>query len=198
MADYLGIIAAVFGIFVCVVSAKRDKTYGVEDIVYSSNVNSIIYMVSKAIGLLVSIMAVFLFIGLIETIIFFMESVKYNIPVDLLAIFKYIIVWIGPTVMFEVSLCMLIVVLVENAILPIIIQLGLTFLCLLNTEYLGDYALSKFIIRFNTIDSSNIYNKVSNAITYNRIFYFCISVVICVLTIWVWHMKRNKILWRRK
>lgn len=198
LSDYLGIVAAMFSVFVCVSSADRDKRDGVEDLVYSSNVNSVAYVLAKAIGVIISIMSVILFIGLAECIVFLNESIKYNIPVNILPLLKYLIIWVGPTVMFVVSLCMLIMMLIQNSIISIIIQVGMAFWCENSTQLIGDYGLSKFIIRFNSIGDIDIYNSCYKYIMYNRAFYFCISLIIIALSAVIWNIRRDKVLGRHK
>lgn len=192
LADYLGVSAGLFVVFLSAFSILRDKYYGTQELIYSSSVKAIEYIGAKFTGLFISVMSVFLTIGLIETAIFLFQANKYHIAINAFAFIKYIVIWVAPTVMFVIILPMLISIIVENSILPIVVQLGATLLLLLNTELTGMYDFKRFIIRFNSSKSVDYYKKLVVNIKYNRLFYMVVSILLILITAFIWTVKRNK------
>ncbi len=191
LADYLGISAGLFVVFLSSFSLLRDKYWRTQELIFSSNVKSIVYVGAKFIGLFISVMSVFLTIGLIETTIFLFQANMYNATVNFLDFFKYIIAWVAPTVMFGIILPMLIAIIAENSIFAIVVKFCMTLILLFNTELTGQYDFTRFIIRFN---GNNFYQQFASAIKYNRLFYVGISLMLILLTTFIWEVKRNKVM----
>ncbi|WP_027633531.1 ABC transporter permease [Clostridium hydrogeniformans] len=206
LADYLGVGAGLFVVFFSAFSMIRDKECGTQELIYSSKVRSFEYVGAKFMGMFITAMGVFLILGVIETIIFSFQGEIYNIKINPISFqwnfhyikinpfsfIKYIIGWVAPTVMFTIGLSMLISVVFENAILPIVVQVGATLLLIFNTELTGVYDFTRFIIRFNTVKYGDYYAKFTETIIYNRFFYVGISLLLLLVTSYIWTIKRNR------
>lgn len=194
LADYLGVSAGLFVVFLSAFTLLKDKFSGTQDLIYSSNVKAITYIGARFLGLFICVMSVFISIALIEAIITLFQAIMYGVSINLFSYLKYIIIWVAPTVMFCVILPMLLSIISENSIIPIAAQLALVMFLLFNTGLSGDYDFMHFIIRFNGFDSNSAvyYQKFASDIKYNRIFYVGISFLFFLITTFTWSLKRNK------
>jgi len=193
LCDYLGLFAGGFVVFFSAFSLLRDKQSGNQELIYASKIKSIIYVGAKFTGLFISIMSIFLSIGIIETFAFLQKAMAYQIPINMFVFIKYIFMWISPTVMFSIALPMFISIIFENSIVPIAVQLSLALFNVFNKANVGEYGISNFMIRYNVLDRSGYYNTVAPMIAYNRFFYVGLSLVLVLLTSVIWTIRRNNV-----
>jgi len=197
-ADYLGITAALFIPFLSAFVLLKDKREHTEDLIFSSPISSMKYVVSRYISLLCSIMTVYLVIGLLETVLFAVLSNKYGFNFEYLAFIKHILIWIFPTIMMVVAIPMLISVVFSNAIIALVIQFIMSYGMLSNIPLEGDVAWWHLFIRFNELGASDLFESIKIGLYTNRLLVVCLSLLLVSVTTFVWKTKRNKILEKGK
>lgn len=188
-ADYMGITAGLFPIFLSAFLLTRDRRTKVHELIYSRSISSFKYVLSKYIGLCLVIVSCYFILAAYSTIIFSKMAASNNYLIDYYAFFKYTLTWIVPSVMFTVAMGMLISIIFGNGVVAIPVQFLLWMNSMLPLG--GDYSFTKMIIRFNALGEYEKYMKWSSAIAANRIVYTIISVVVVLIATWLWSLKRG-------
>lgn len=183
-ADYLGITAGFFPVFISAfifIREKRNKEY---EKIYSSKISFTKYILAKYIGICICIIGCYLILATYTTLAYFKFALDSNCVIDTLAIYKYTFGWIGPTVLFTTAFGILISAIFNNAIAAIAFQLVLCFTSIHNL--IGQYGLTKYIVRFNVFGEHNEYVNFKPAILENRVFYTAFSFAIVLFSSYIW------------
>ncbi|HBI03264.1 MAG TPA: hypothetical protein DDY49_04445 [Paenibacillaceae bacterium] len=188
-ADYMGITAGIFPIFLGAFVLTRDKRTRAHEIIYSRKISSITYVLSKYFGILTLVTLCYLVLATATTFYYMNMASTQNLVIDDLAFYKYTFAWIVPTAMFSIALGMLVSVIFGNGIVAIPLQFVLWIQSMLPLQ--GEYGLSKMVVRFNGLGFTEEYLSWFNAIAMNRVFYAALSLGILFLVAWVWSMKRG-------
>lgn len=190
-ADYLGITAGFFPVFLAAFILIKDKRSKMQEIICSRSISTYSYILSKYLALCLALFIPYLLYATHATFVFY-KLCKYNTyAINIFAFYKFSFYWIAPTILFTVALGMLISVIFSNGIAAIPIQFVLWINSLKELE--GNYSFSKFIIRFNTFGDYSSYIKWSKSITFNRVFYLITSIGIVYLTAFIWDKKRGTV-----
>lgn len=191
VADYMGITAGFFPIFLSAFILVKDKRSKMEELICSRSISSNTYIISKYLALSAAILIPYILIATYFTIILYNIARINNYSIDVLAFYKYTIWWVTPTILFTVAIGMLISVIFNNGVVAIAIQfiLWISFIMPLY----GNYSLNRFVIRFNELGMHSEYIKWANAIMINRIFYIVLSMVLVLLTSYIWSWKRRSV-----
>ena len=188
-SDYMGITAGLFPIFIAGFVLLRDIKSRAYELINSSKITAIKYVFSKYIAVCICVMAGYLALATVTNIRYMVVANNLNLVIDNFAFIKYTITWITPTVLFTVAMGMLMSLIFNNAIIGIILQAIITFKSLMPLE--GNYSLTKNIIRFNSLGNHENYILWRNAIIANRIFFTGISLVMLLVTTYIWSIKRS-------
>lgn len=188
-ADYLGVTAGFFPIFLAAFVLTRDKRSGIHELIYSRSISSYVYVFAKFIALAIASFICYLLIAGHATFVFEKIAAANSYTIDHFAFFKYALIWIFPTVLFTISVGMLISTLFSSGIVAIPIQFVLWMTSLMPLK--GEYQWYKSMIRFNTVGDHGDYLKWVNNITLNRIFFVILSIAITFLTSYIWSLKRG-------
>lgn len=190
-ADYMGITAGFFPVFLSAFILIKDKRSKMQELICSRSVSAYTYILSKYTALCTAVLIPYFMFASYSTFIFYRIGNFNNYNIDMLAFFKYTIWWVTPTVLFTVAVGMLISVIFNNGIIAIPIQFILWISSL--TPLSGNYSLSKFIIRFNTFGDYSNYIKWSETIAINRVFYIAVSAILALIASLVWSKKRGAV-----
>lgn len=178
-ADYMGITAGFFPVFLSAFIFTRDKNKKEYDKIYSSKLSFTKYILAKYIGICICIMGCYFILASYTTLAYSKFALDTNYVVDKMAIYKYTFAWIAPTVLFTTAFGILLVAIFNNEIVAIAAQL-LLWVSNIHT-LMGQYGLTNYIIRFNAFGEYDTYLKFQTVIIENRIFYTIISFVIVLL-----------------
>lgn len=190
-ADYLGIVCSLFPVFIAIYVVLKDKRSKMQDIVYASKISSLKLISSRYIAIVTMCMIPVIILGIISTV----QLLRY-VPSDLISYFdyfgyiKYEIWWILPTVMVVCALGMGITIL-TNSYLAIIVQIGWAFMGLMNMQLVGTYGIGAFFIRFNSSEECGIYEANIYNLLFNRIFYAILSLVLMMISVKIFELKRE-------
>ncbi len=190
-ADYMGIVALLFVVFIGTNSVARDKKAGVSELIYSSRVKSYTYVSAKFVGLVISIMSVFVGLALIETLMFIISANQMDVIIDYFAFMYYTLYWVGPSVMVCVALAMLLSYLIGNSIVAIMIYEIIGFAVVMTGNLSGSYGWTNMIIRFNHLGNHQLYEVYKNQIFLNRLLYFGISLIFLVFATVFYNLRRS-------
>lgn len=193
-SDYNGIGAALFVVFIVVISLFSDIKSGKKDIYYSLDTKASNYIFAKFCGLLIAIMGVFISFALIETIFFVFSALKNGQSIDIFAFIWTTIIWITPTVMFSIALPFLVYTAFDKFSLSLISGILMSSYMLMTTELYGDYSLSRLIIRFNSLSPYEDFAPFREAILINRGFYILLSIACLYISTYLWKMRKHSVL----
>ena len=196
--DYMGIVAGMLSVFVPAAFLMRDKRAKVNEIIFSRHISSTKFILTRYIALIFMMTLPFLLLSLIPSVQLIEFALKNNMSVDIFAFFKYIFAWILPTIMTTTAVALIITTVADNPI-AIVVQFGWSFLNLL-TGFSGavvngfgqliNYRMN-LIIRHNSVSNFQVYKDNLTQLTFNRIFYTVLSMILVVLTIFIYERKRK-------
>ncbi|WP_425446492.1 ABC transporter permease [Dethiothermospora halolimnae] len=189
-ADYMGITAGIYLIFLSAFVITRDKRSKMDGLIYSRKISSFKYILAKYIGLFVSVFIGYIVVATHATIMFTKIASINNYTIDYFAFYKYTIIWIVPTILFTLSIGFIISIVFGNGIVAIPFQFILFSRSVLPLS--GDYGLDKFMIRFNSSGKYEQYIQWRPQIITNRIFYVILSIAILIISVLVFEWKRGR------
>jgi ABC-type transport system involved in multi-copper enzyme maturation permease subunit len=196
--DYMGIVAALFSVFVPVAFLIRDKRAKVNELIFSRDISSMKLILTRYAAMVFMMLIPFIVLSLFPSIYLINFALKNNMSVDIFAFMKYIIAWILPTLMTTAAVALIITTITDTP-LAIAIQFIWSFISLTvggfaayngGTGDLIHYGMN-LLIRHNTTDNLQYYRDNLTQIAVNRIFYTVLSIILVVLTIFIYEQKRR-------
>lgn len=191
-ADYMGITAGFFPVFLSAFIFIREKNKKEYERKYSCQLSYAKYILAKYIGICICIMGCYFILATYTTLAYSKFALDTNYVIDRMAIYKYTFAWIAPTVLFTTAFGILAAAIFNNGFVAIAAQLILWFSSVQNL--IGQYGLNNYIIRFNKFGEYDTYLQFRTAIIENRIFYTIISFVVVLLSAHIWTKFREKTL----
>ena len=189
-ADYMGITAGLFPIFITAFILIRDIKSGAQEIIFSKRVSSFRYIFTKYLAALVALIVPYLIMATHQTLIYSKIASENKITIDYLAFYKYILMWIVPTLMFVTALGMVFAVIIRKPIVAIIVQFMLWAISITDL-IMQSYGLYIIFIRYNAVTSNTEYMKWAHSININRMFYFVLSIIMMFLTAFIYNRRRG-------
>lgn len=190
-ADYMGITAGLFPIFIAAFILIRDMKSGAQEIIFSKKTSSLKYVLTKYFTAIAAFIIPYLITATHATFTYIKLAGDSGIAIDYFAFYKYILMWVVPTLMFVTALGMFLGVLFKKPIAAIIVQFLLW--CTSIPDLYGSYGLRKYIIRFNRGVVNTEYMKWANTIMVNRLFYFILSLLIISLAVFIYNRRRGSV-----
>lgn len=188
-SDYMGITAALFPIFIAAFVLTRDKRSKMQELINSKKVKSFVYILAKYTAIVILLFIIYMLVAGIASYQFNKIASLNNLVIDKLAFFTHTLYWIMPTIMFVVATSMLLAMVFKRGVIVIPVQFLLCTLSLL--PLYGDYRLSKFVIRCNTIVGFNDFKTYSSQLTSNRVFYVLLSLALIFITSLLFNKNRS-------
>lgn len=189
-ADYMGIVLAVLPVFLAANLWFLDKKSKSQDILYVREIKSRDLVWSRYLSMVFTICTLSLALATYYNID---NIIQFGIGnIDMLAYYKYTIVWLIPTLMFSLALGTLLTI-ATDTLVAIIAQLIWFFLDTgTNYESIkgGGYGMS-LILRHNTIGNTLGYVNNVNQILINRLVYVVIALVMVALAERIYDKKRT-------
>lgn len=192
-ADYLGITAGLFPVFITAFLLLRDHRFQMAELIRVRDVNALSYVWGKYLAVVVLLSGAYLLISCYPTFKFFQICQENDWIFHFWGFFKYTLAWVIPTMMFTVAIGMLIGQLTGSSLIVLVVQLILWFSNI--TTLSGNYSIGRFIIRFNSSDGYQLLINSLPDLWVNRIFFLIISVICVFLVALIWrHGKKNYVL----
>ena len=186
-ADYLGIDAGFFTIFIGAFLLTRDRRTNMLGLIKSRNIKPLTYVGAKYLAVVFLLSLIYLLVSLHPTIVFYKICSSNNWDIHIFGFIKYVIGWIVPTIMFTVAITIMLTELTGNGLLAVAVQIPWCISSLLPLK--GNYSLSKYIIRFNSTTAHQLFQQSVNQIWFNRIFYLLLTAVLVLFSSWLWSKK---------
>ncbi|MGM0421425.1 MAG: hypothetical protein ACQEQG_10635 [Bacillota bacterium] len=186
-SDYLGITAGFFPIFIGAFLLSRDRRTGMEELIRARKVNPYFYVGGKIVGVFLILGAFYLLLSLLPTFNLYQISMENGWDFHWFGVIKYVGAWILPSLLFVLSATVFVSEFTGSSLVAVGVQLIWLFRSMLPLK--GDYSLTKYIIRFNTAGSHELYNNVWSNILNNRLFFLGLSFALILLTAKIWQKK---------
>lgn len=188
-ADYMGITAGLFPVFLAAFVMTRDKRSKMQELIYSRSIGSFSYIASKYVALLAILVTFYMAITAHATYGVVSQAQQGGYAVEILALFKYTITWLIPTLMFTIAVGMLVSLLLNNGVVAIFVQFVLWLVSI--TSLGGNYEFFRSIIRFNALGEYDSYISYLPQIIANRVFYTLFSIALLIAASWILSRKRG-------
>ncbi|WP_223068695.1 ABC transporter permease [Paenibacillus caui] len=187
--DYFGLVLGIFPVFIAVALGMRDRRAGMLDLIYTRKASSIQIVFTRYLAMIVMMLLPVLLMAVYAAI---SVAGKYSgMETDGLAFVKYSLGWLLPTLMASTAVG---VFLTELTDFPIAIAVqGLWW-------FLGMFAGMKHLdggygwdlfLRHNKIGNTQVFLDNFNTLLTNRILYAGLSIVLILLTVWIYELKRR-------
>ncbi|MFW6265085.1 MAG: ABC transporter permease [Bacillota bacterium] len=186
-ADYLGISAGFFPVFLAAFLLLKDRKNKMIELVQVRKVRPFTYITAKFTAITALVFLFYLLLSLQPTYAFYRIAAANAWDFHFFGFIKYVVYWILPTLMFTIAIGMTIAEIANRGVVAILVQIFIWFNSI--SVLSGDYSLSKHIIRFNSSSSYDLYLKSISAIRTNRIFYIVLSILILFICSWIWKKK---------
>lgn len=191
--DYMGIVIALFSIFVPVSFLLRDKKSRMNELIYSREISSIKIILSRYFACIVMMILPIFILSFIPTVELVIFAIKNNISVNPFAYITHITTWLLPTLMVTTSVGFLFTILTDSPI-GIIIQFAWSFsfdlLGSFNSMQGGNYG-THLSLRFNTLGNYQLYKDNISELVINRVSYSLLAIVLITITIFLYEQKRK-------
>lgn len=189
-ADYLGITAGLFPIFIAAFLLLRDQRFQMDELVRVRQFHPLSYIWAKYLAVVFLISGAYLLIAGYPTFRFYQICQANGWVFHIFGFFKYTVAWVIPTMMFTVALGLFIGQMTGSSLIALIVQMILWFSNI--TTLQGNYSLSRFVIRFNSSDDYHLLVKSLKDIWINRIFFIILTIVCVCLVALIWYNRSFK------
>ena len=190
--DYMGIVLALFSVFVPVSFLLRDKRAKMNELIYSREKSSASIVITRYFALVCMTILPVLLLSLIPTIQLSVFALQNGMSVDYLAFVKYIAVWLVPTVLATTAIAYCFTTLTYTPIAIILQLVWSLFGIFSGANFLkgGRYGI-EITIRHNSIGNLQLLQENINALIANRLSYTAISLVLIFVTVLLFDLRRR-------
>lgn len=187
--DYLGIIVSILPVFAASALVNADRKSRMEQLVYSRKISSAKLVFSRFAAL--SVMLAIPVIVLSAAATFQVMKLNPDENLDIFAIPRMSVCWLLPNILFSTALGMLLTEIV-SPLIAVFAQGVLWFTSVMvSIELTGGIGRFTLVCRHNSLYDRTAFIEDLNKFVFNRIFYTVISLVITILTAWIYSMKRK-------
>ena len=188
--DYLSRTLGLYPVFLAVAMWMRDRRCRMQELINVKAIGTAKLIIVRYLALLAAVL-IPVFLLSLESLVPLVEfSVETGIEIDLFAFAKYILWWLLPTSMIVLALGMFLTILTRTPV-AVIVQLVWWFMDSSFTELSGDTGLFTLMIRHNLLNGSELIRQNLGIIWMNRGIMVGVSVLLVLLSIVIYDMKRG-------
>lgn len=188
-SDYLGIVLAIFPVFIAVALGLKDRRAKMQDLIYTRRVSSFRLMFTRYFAMIAVMFLPVLLLALYATV---STANQYSgVDIDLFAFIKYSLGWLLPSLMVSTAVGVCLTVLTDTPI-AIAVQ-GLWWFIGINMgmqHMEGGYGMD-LAVRHNKIGNTGIYLDNFNTLVINRFSYTLLAVVLMIVSVGIYELKRR-------
>lgn len=188
--DYLSRTLGLYPVFLAVAMWMRDRRCRMQELINVKAIGTAKLIIVRYLALLAAVL-IPVFLLSLESLVPLVEfSVETGIEIDLFAFAKYILWWLLPTSMIVLALGMFLTILTRTPV-AVIVQLVWWFMDSSFTELSGDTGLFTLMIRHNLLNGSELIRQDLGIIWMNRGIMVGVAVLLVLLSIVIYEMKRG-------
>jgi ABC-2 type transport system permease protein len=187
--DYLGIVLALFPVFLAVAAGMKDRRTGMRELVYSRKISSTKIVLTRYIALLAILFLPVLLLAVYATIQTVGEYPGFELHLS--AFIGYSFGWLLPTLMVSTAVGMVITELTDTPVGIVVQGLWWFFGLFAGIWHIdGGYGWD-LILRHNTVGNTQVYLDNFFILLWNRVGYSIFALILISVTIWVYERKRR-------
>ena len=188
--DYLSRTLGLYPVFLAVAMWMRDRRCRMQELINVKAIGTAKLIIVRYLALLAAVL-IPVFLLSLESLVPLVEfSVETGIEIDLFAFAKYILWWLLPTSMIVLALGMFLTILTRTPV-AVIVQLVWWFMDSSFTGLSGDTGLFTLMIRHNLLNGSELIRQDLGIIWMNRGIMAGVAVLLVLLSIVIYDMKRG-------
>ena len=190
-SDYMGIVLGILPVFLAVTRGLRDRRSQMRELIASRQASSASIIISRYLSMLIMLILPVLLLSLIP-LAECIRSAGPGIQLDYLAFVKYTFGWLMPTIMTAAAVGMVLTELTDTAfgVLVMAVWWFLSIFGSMDSLHGGTYGFD-LIPRHNTEFNYAGFQEEFHQLVLNRALYAVISVVLVVLSVWLYSFKRK-------
>ena len=190
--DYMGIVVALFSIFVPVSFLLRDRRAKMNELIYSREKSSVSIVLTRYFALVCMTILPFLLLSLIPTFQLSIFAAQHGMSADYFAFVKYMAAWLLPTILAITAFAFLLTTLSDTPIAILLQPIWSIYGLFTSANNIkgGQYGI-EIAIRHNTLGSLHLVQENINALIVNRLSYTAISVAFILVAVYVFSLKRR-------
>lgn len=188
--DYAGIDLAIMPVFAAAALAAKDKRSRMEQLVYSRKISSARLVLTR-FAALVAVMAVPVIFTVIHAQIGVAELYK-GYELDNFAFAKYSAMWLLPNLLTATAVGMLLTEMF-SPLIAVFVQGAWWFGSIFASSggLTGNITSFVLVPRHNSLFGAEVFQSTLKQFTFNRIFYTVLSVVLIIVTVIIYEIKRR-------
>lgn len=188
--DYAGIDLAIMPVFAAAALAAKDKKSRMEQLVYSRKISSARLVLTRFFAL-IAVMSVPVIFTVIHAQIGVAELYK-GYELDNFAFAKYSAMWLLPNLLTATAVGMLLTEMF-SPLIAVFVQGAWWFGSIFASSggLTGNIASFVLVPRHNSLFGAEVFQSTLKQFTFNRIFYTVFSVVLVIVTVIVYEIKRR-------
>lgn len=187
--DYLGIVLGIFPVFLAVSSGMKDRRAGMQEIIYTRKASSFKVVFTRYFSM---VMMMFLPVLLMAIYTSFQVAGKYSgFNIDNLAFVKYSFGWLLPTLMVSTAAGTFLTELTETPIAIVVQGLWWFIGLFAGMKHMDGGYGADLVLRHNQIGRTQTYLDNFPVLLINRIAYTIFALILILLTVWIYEMKRG-------
>ena len=190
--DYMGIVIALFSVFIPVSFLLRDRRAKMNELIYSRGKSSTNIVLTRYFALVCMTILPFLLLSSVPTFQLSVFAAQHGLSADYLAFVKYISAWLLPTILTTTAVAFLFTTLTDTPI-AILLQLVWSlygFFAGANNIEGGRYGI-EIAIRHNSLGNLQLFQESINTLIVNRISYAALSIVLIIASVCLYNLKRR-------
>lgn len=190
--DYMGIVIALFSVFIPVSFLLRDRRAKMNELIFSRKISSAKIVLARYLAIVTMTILPLIILSCIPAAQLIRFGAENGLAVDYLAFLKYIAAWLLPTLLTTTAIGYFFTALTDTPI-AILVQFLWSFISIfagmMSLEG-GSYGL-EINIRHNALGNLQLMRDNIDALIINRVFYCLISLIFVILSITVYRLKRR-------
>jgi hypothetical protein len=190
--DYMGIVIALFSVFVPVSFLLRDRRAKMNELIYSRGKSSASIVLTRYFALVCMTILPFLLLSLIPTFQLSIFAAQHGMSADYFAFVKYMAAWLLPTILAITAFAFLFTTLSDTPIAILLQPIWSIYGLFTGASNIkgGQYGI-EIAIRHNTLGNLQLFQENINALIVNRLSYTAISVAFILVAVYVFSLKRR-------
>lgn len=190
VVDYFGIILALVPVFLGATVMLRDKRSKAQALIFTKQSSTIKIVLTRYLSTVLLLIVPVLIFSLMPALQVGVIADKLGVTSDLFLFYRYIFLWLTPTILAVVGLSFLITELF-GGIIAVIFQIALWFSNLLLAKSLLGYVGWSLIPRFNYVGNTKVFEAILPQLINNRIFWSVLGILCLIATILLADFKRK-------
>lgn len=188
--DYMVIMLSLLPSFIAVAICMKDRRFKIHELIYARKISSANIIISRYFAIVIMVMIPTIILNYISNISIW--GLHTGEILDYLAPLKYSVVWLMPSIMISTAVGMFFTILTDTPIAIAIHSFWWFLDIFIGVSSLkGNYNLFVLSPRHNSLGFAGLFRENINFLIVNRTIFAGISIILLLITIYVYGQKRK-------